>query len=134
MCGSAEEIDLIIWCTGFRISFPFIDERHLNWDDDHPDLYLNIFHPDYDDLFVAGLIESSGGGWGTRDQQANLIAKFIRAQWENSEEARRLQDAKRRHGARRKQSRNGAAGSHGSIYVDYHDYKRKLDRLIESMG
>jgi len=40
---------------------------------------LNIFHPEYDNLFVAGLIQPDSGQWGLVDYQTQLIAKFILA-------------------------------------------------------
>jgi cation diffusion facilitator CzcD-associated flavoprotein CzcO len=68
--GSRETIDLIIYATGFRISFPFIDVEHLAWCDDRPNLFLNVFHPERDDLFVAGLIQPDSGQFGLVDCQA----------------------------------------------------------------
>ena len=56
--GSEEAVDLIIYATGYRISFPFIDREQLNWQGDRPALCFNVFHPERDDLFVAGLIQS----------------------------------------------------------------------------
>ena len=52
--GGREAIDLIIYATGFKLSFPFIDGEHLNWHDGRPELHLNVFHPDRDDLYRGG--------------------------------------------------------------------------------
>ncbi|MFQ5707473.1 MAG: flavin-containing monooxygenase [bacterium] len=78
--GSEERIDVIVYATGFKIAFPFIDKKYLNWQNGRPELYLNIFHPEYDNLFVAGLIQPDSGQWWLVDYQTQLIAKFIRAQ------------------------------------------------------
>ena len=67
-------VDLIIYATGYKLSFPFIDREHSNWRDDRPELYLNIFHPERDDLFVAGLIQPDSGQFGLVDYQSQLIA------------------------------------------------------------
>lgn len=64
--GSEEQIEVIVYATGFSIVFPFLDKKHLNWKNDRPNLYLNIFHPEYDNLFVAGLIQPDSGQWGAR--------------------------------------------------------------------
>ena len=77
--GSEEPIDVLVYATGFHISFPFIDRRHLNCCADRPELFLNVFHPEYDNLFVAGLIQPDSGQWGLVDYQAQLIARFIQA-------------------------------------------------------
>ena len=75
--GSQEQIDVIIYATGFEIRFPFIDQQHLNWCDGRPDLYLNIFHPQHDRLLFAGLIQPDSGQWGLVDVQAQLITKYL---------------------------------------------------------
>ena len=62
------------------IAFPFMDTAHLNWKRDYPSLYLNVFHPEYDNLFVVGLIQPDSGQWGLEDYQAQAVAAFIRAQ------------------------------------------------------
>jgi hypothetical protein len=75
--GSREEIDTIIFATGYNLSFPFIDREHLNWEGDRPALYLNVFHPERDDLFVVGLIQPDSGQFGLVDYQAQLIAAYL---------------------------------------------------------
>ena len=52
---------------------------HLNWQGDRPGLFLHVFHPQYDNLFVAGLIQPDSGLWGLVDRQAQLIARFLLA-------------------------------------------------------
>ena len=75
--GTEEQIDLIVYATGFKISFPFIDSEQLNMRDGRPELFLNIFHPLRDDLFVIGLIQPDSGQWGLADCQAQLVARYI---------------------------------------------------------
>ncbi|REK05545.1 MAG: monooxygenase [Planctomycetota bacterium] len=77
--GSAEAIDLIVYATGYKISFPFLDRQYLNWRDGKPQLYLNIFHPHYDNLFFVGLIQPDSGQFGLVDYQSQLVARFVRA-------------------------------------------------------
>ncbi len=75
--GTHEEFDVILYATGFKVSFPFIDLAQLNWREGRPDLYLNIFHPERDDLFCVGLIQPDSGQWGLVDYQAQLVAKYV---------------------------------------------------------
>ena len=51
---SSVEVDVIVFATGCLVRFPLIDNCHLNWQDSRLHLYLNVFHPNYDSLFVAG--------------------------------------------------------------------------------
>lgn len=95
--GSTGEYDLILQATGYKLDYPFIDRKHLNWPDDAgaPQLYLNAFHPSYDNLFMMGMIEAIGLGWQGRYEQAEMVALFIRSQRENTAAARQLQKAKK---------------------------------------
>ncbi len=78
--GSAEEIDLVVWATGFRPSFPFIDQSYILNPDGTSKLFIHTFHRELDDFFVVGLFEPAEGGvWQIADYQARLIACFIAA-------------------------------------------------------
>lgn len=77
--GTREPLDVIVFATGFKLTFPFIEARHLNWIDGRPRLYFHVFHPAYDTLFVIGLIQPDSGQWGLADNQAQVMARFVRA-------------------------------------------------------
>ena len=88
--GSEEEVDLLIWATGFTPSFPFMDRSAILDEEGRSKLFIHTFHRQLDDLFVIGLFEPAEGGvWQLADYQARLIAAFIaaretdpkRAQW-----------------------------------------------------
>jgi cation diffusion facilitator CzcD-associated flavoprotein CzcO len=76
--GTQQDYDLIVLATGYKLHFPFIDKKLLNWQDMSPELYLNIFHPQDDNLFVLGMVEATGLGWEGRYEQARLMARFIK--------------------------------------------------------
>lgn len=78
--GEQAGYDLILMATGYKLDYPFIARSELNWPEDAgaPRLYLNVFHPEHDDLFMLGMVEASGLGWQGRDEQAELVALYIR--------------------------------------------------------
>ena len=80
--GQASDYDLILMATGYQLDYPFIAREHLNWpaDVDAPQLYLNAFHPQHDNLFLMGMLEATGLGWEGRNQQARLVALYIQHQ------------------------------------------------------
>lgn len=94
--GSRSAYDLILLATGYKLDYPFIDRAELNWPADAgaPQLYLNVFHPRHDNLFMMGMVEAAGLGWEGRNEQAELVALYIRGLAEGAPEAARLKEAK----------------------------------------
>lgn len=130
--GSREAIDLIVYATGFRISFPFVDRELLNWRDGKPDLYLNVFHPDRDDLFVIGLIQPDSGQFGLVDYQARCVAGFVAAVDAGHPAADELR--------KQKQSRSDLAGGirylaseRHLLEVEHFSYRRQLQSLLRGL-
>lgn len=79
--GTTEEVDLLVWATGYRVSFPFIDPSYILDEQGRSKLFIHTFHRELDDFFVAGLFEPAEGGvWQIADYQGRLIAAFIKAQ------------------------------------------------------
>ena len=77
--GTRQEFDVVILATGYKLSFPFIDRQLLNWHGAAPSFYMNVFHPERDDLFLLGMIEAAGLGWQARADQAEMVALYLLA-------------------------------------------------------
>lgn len=77
--GTSEEIDLIVWATGYDKRFPFLRDEEVDGNADALDLYLNVFHRRHPDLFFIGLFETDGAAYGLAGTQAELIAGYMDA-------------------------------------------------------
>jgi thioredoxin reductase len=77
--GSRADVDLVVFCTGYLVTFPFLDEQWLNWSGDHPQLFLQMFTPSYDNLVVSGLIQPDSGQWTLAHWQGVLAARVAEA-------------------------------------------------------
>ena len=100
--GEQADYDLVLMATGYKLHYPFIDAQHLNWHTgDAPSLYLNVFHPEHDNLFLMGMIEATGLGWEGRNLQAQMVALYIRQLAADQPGARELQQRKRKHASDR---------------------------------
>ncbi|MDX1907789.1 MAG: NAD(P)-binding domain-containing protein [Bacteroidia bacterium] len=79
--GSHESFDLIIYATGYRITFPFL--RYEAFDVSATNelrLYHKVIHPDYPGLYFAGLIQPLGAIMPLADVQNQWIARLITGQ------------------------------------------------------
>lgn len=101
--GERAEYDLILQATGYAPHYPFLDRRELAWPEGEgaPRLFLNVFHPEHDSLFLLGMIEASGLGWQGRYEQAELVALYLKRLGEGHEAARAFDQAKRAWDGRR---------------------------------
>src|SRR5699024_562968 len=78
--GSSGDFDMILLATGYHLDYPFLVRSELNWPAHAlaPQLYLNVSPPRGDGLYVMGMIEAAGLGWEGRNQQARLVAGYLR--------------------------------------------------------
>ncbi len=90
--GTRAEYDMILQATGYQLDYPFIDRADLNWQGDAPALYLNMFHPEREDLLMMGMIEATGLGWQGRNEQAELAALYLAQRAHGSDSAGALRD------------------------------------------
>ena len=60
--GSRVEADVVVYCTGYKITFPFFDEDLISAPDNRIELYRRVFHPDIPNVFFIGLLQPLGTG------------------------------------------------------------------------
>lgn len=131
--GTREPVDLIVYATGFKIVFPFMDTSLLNWNGQYPDLYLNVFHPRYDNLFVVGLIQPDSGQWGIVDCQAQLVARFIKAQTVAPKKADRFRALKKRGQENYSGGVTYKESTRHYVEIEHHSYRKRVERLVARM-
>ncbi|MDX1504965.1 MAG: NAD(P)/FAD-dependent oxidoreductase, partial [Spongiibacter sp.] len=121
--------------TGYHLDYPFIDRQLLNWESGGaPSLYLNIFHPQRRNLFVMGMIEAAGLGWEGRNEQAELVALYIRHQLDSSRGAEGLeQDIARFNGQRMDGGYNYLELERMAYYVHKDSYRKTINGYIKTL-
>lgn len=134
--GSRADYDLILQATGYKLDYPFIAREELNWPEraGAPQLYLNIFHPQHDDLFMMGMVEASGLGWQGRAEQAELVALFIRQCQAGSASAERFRRLKaERAGQRLDGGYTYLELERMAYYVHKDSYRSSVKRHIDEL-
>lgn len=123
--GKAEEYDVVIAATGFKIVFPFFDKALVDFSSGEVPLYLRVFHPDHTNLFFVGLIQPIGCIWPLADLQSKLAANFILGNWRLPGDVRERirQDVATI-------ARKYLNTPRHSVEVDYHEHRRELLREI----
>jgi len=77
--GSSEEIDEIVWATGFQDKLAFVAEEHcrISPDDAVNDLFLWMFHRRHPHLAVLGPANLAAGGYWGLAAAADLIVGHL---------------------------------------------------------
>ena len=128
--GTDEQVDVIVWCTGYRISVPFLGaDSGVSWVDGHPDLLLNMFAPDRDDLFFAGFVDPLES-WSAFRRQGELLARYVRAGGSTSAAGRALRE--RAHDGAADMLGGGGKAADRWLFKDDR-YTSALDRAIASL-
>jgi cation diffusion facilitator CzcD-associated flavoprotein CzcO len=75
--GSGVEADVVVYCTGYRVSFPFLDETVVRAEDNHVDLYRRVVAPEHPGLYFIGLIQPLGAVMPLAEEQSHWVAELI---------------------------------------------------------
>ncbi|MGH8792786.1 MAG: flavin-containing monooxygenase [Stackebrandtia sp.] len=91
--GSSVEPDLVVMATGYRPQFEFCSPTLLGGvDDGFPRLFANMFSPNSETLFVAGLLQAEVGILPLVHWQTVAIAKWLRVRVSDPERAKEFRD------------------------------------------
>src|SRR5689334_254556 len=58
--GSEEPADIVVYCTGYKVSFPFFDPGFISAPDNDLPLYRRVFHPDIEGVYFIALLQPLG--------------------------------------------------------------------------
>lgn len=75
--GSSDEIDVVIYCTGYQLTFPFLPQDSVFLDNGQVGLYQRVVPPKHSGLYFAGLIRPVGSITRLLETQAEWIADLI---------------------------------------------------------
>jgi cation diffusion facilitator CzcD-associated flavoprotein CzcO len=132
--GREVPIDLIVMAIGYNVSFPFLERELILDEQGRPKLYLNAFHPQYDNFFVAGLLQPNSGLWGLVDYQAQLMAAFLLAQQTDPAKADWFRGLKRTERPDLKHGMRFIDSPRHVLEVEYFSYRERLKKLIKRFG
>ncbi|MGW0638227.1 flavin-containing monooxygenase [Nocardia salmonicida] len=74
--GTRDDFDIVIYATGYNITFPFFDPEFLSAPDNRIDLYKRMFVPGIDDLVFAGFAQSTPTLFPFVESQARLVGAY----------------------------------------------------------
>ncbi|MCB0864071.1 MAG: NAD(P)-binding domain-containing protein [Solirubrobacterales bacterium] len=127
--GTEAHTDLVVYCTGYKITFPFFDHEFISADDNRLRLYMYMFHPDVENLYFPGLIQPLGAIMPIAERQGVLIGESLLGNYELPGRAEMEHEIDEREEKMRKRY---VASKRHTIQVDAEPYMRTLAKEIEA--
>jgi len=122
--GSEVHADVVVYCTGYKITFPFFDETFIAAPDNHIELFRRVFHPDVPGLYFIGLLQPLGAIMPLAEAQSAWIGDHLRGEYALPTPADLRRDIASDQAAMRKRY---VASKRHTIQVDFDDYLYALD-------
>lgn len=123
--GTSAPADLIVWATGYRVSFPFFDDDLLSVEDNELPLWKRAIHPDLPRLFFVGLMQPVGAVMPLAEAQSVWISELLRGDYVPPSEATVRAQLARDHAA---YQRRFYASARHTMEVDFDHFLWDLAR------
>jgi len=123
--GSEEEIDLVVYCTGYKMTFPFFRPEVLSAPDNRLPLYRRVASVERRGLYFIGFIQPLGPIMPLAEAQSEWVADLLsgRAGLPPEAEMRRAIGAEEE-----RQRKRFVASKRHTVEVDFHPYLREIRR------
>ncbi|HET9677114.1 MAG TPA: NAD(P)/FAD-dependent oxidoreductase, partial [Solirubrobacterales bacterium] len=129
--ASEEEIDLVVYCTGYKMTFPFFDPRVLSAPDNRLPLFRRVVSVERPGLYFIGFIQPLGPIMPLAEAQSEWVADLLagRAELPPAGEMKREIAQEER-----KQAKRFVASKRHTVEVDFHPYLREIRRERKRAG
>jgi hypothetical protein len=119
--------------TGYRIEFPFLPEAASVPEKLTRSLYLNVFHPERDDLFFAGFIQPDSGQFALVHWQMRAVALYLQGLRVRSTTAAQLREKKKTPHRVSTGGINYDTAPRHMLEVEHWSYLRELRALVREL-
>jgi dimethylaniline monooxygenase (N-oxide forming) len=127
--GTTEEIDVIVWCTGYKVTFPFFDEDFVSAPDNDLPLYRRVFKPGVENLFFIGLLQPLGAIMPLAEAQGRWIASYLRGEYALPSRSKMEDDVRRE---RDQMFKRYVASKRHTMQVDFDNYLYALGKELKA--
>lgn len=124
--GSQIDADVVIYATGYKLSFPFFDQDFIAASKNELKLWQRMIKPDIENLYFLGLMQPLGAIMPLAEKQAKLIADVIAGRIKLPPLATMWEDIE--HERIALQRRYLRSDRH-TMQVDAPSYSRRLDKI-----
>jgi dimethylaniline monooxygenase (N-oxide forming) len=123
--GSEEPVDIVVYCTGYKVSFPFFDTGFIAAPDNELPLFRRVFHPEIDGVSFIALLQPLGATMPLAEAQSEWVCDQLSGRYALPPRAEMLADIERERAAMR---RRYVTSKRHTMQVDFDDYLLDLRR------
>jgi dimethylaniline monooxygenase (N-oxide forming) len=121
--GSEVEADIIVYCTGYKVTFPFFDPALIAAPDNDLPLFRRVFHPRLASVFFIGLLQPLGAIMPIAAAQSEWVCDYLSGRYALPEAAALRADIEHE---RERMFKRYVASKRHTMQVDYDDYLADL--------
>ncbi len=127
--GSEEQVDVIIYCTGYKVTFPFFDEDLISAPDNDLSLFRRTFHPEIEGVYFLGLAQPLGALMPIAEKQGFWVAELLRGAYRLPPKDEMLEDIAR---VREADAKRFYKSKRHTMEVDFDEWMRDADRELRA--
>jgi cation diffusion facilitator CzcD-associated flavoprotein CzcO len=126
--GSEERVDAIIWCTGYRVSFPFFEPDFLAVKENSLPLWNRTILPGVNNLFFVGLYQPLGSIMQPAELQGRIIGEYLLGHIAFPDESRMRDEMARE---QQRMDRRYLKSRRHTMQVDFGPFMHRLRRMLK---
>jgi dimethylaniline monooxygenase (N-oxide forming) len=117
--GSEVDADVVVYCTGYKVTFPFFDPGLIAAPGNDLPLFRRVFHPDVPDVYFIGLLQPLGAIMPLAELQSEWVCDHLAGRYELPPRHELLADVE---AERRAMFKRYVASKRHTMQVDFEDY------------
>jgi hypothetical protein len=128
--GQSDPVDVVVWCTGYKVSFPFFDPELIAAPGNDLPLWERMIRPGMNNLYFVGLLQPLGAIMPIAEAQGRFIGDHLAGEITLPEEADMRAAMERERSAMFARYRDRAPRH--TMQVDFDKYLWRLQKLARA--
>jgi len=125
--GTQEEIDLVVWASGFSVDMPFLPAEVYDWRTKLSSLFLRMVPAEHDDLLFVGYLNTPSGIGNIVNTLSRFVVAYLKAREQQTPAWETFQKIKM-------QSHLLDLGQGRFMHTERHNYEVDLWKYIKAIN
>ena len=131
--GSSIEVDQILYATGYKAAFPYMDAEHIEWVGHGVGHFMTCFSRKHPNLFTLGFYEGNAAVFPHLELFASTIARYLLSQDRNTGQDALLREiADKEQGDLRGPIHMIDSPRH-AVYCDWLTFRKRIRKLYQRL-